>query len=115
MVVVEFKNGVVGKLLHSWHIKNRFKGMGLSKIFGTDGVITFESNGLFTSIYGKKKRKFLTKFSDFLGFKAMSRSFIEDYMNNRPWNPSLEQIITEFKIIQGAYKSLKTGIPEKIL
>jgi len=113
-VMVNFENGMVGKLFHSWHIKNRFKGVGLSKIFGTDGVITFESNGLFTSVYGTKKKKFFTKLSDFLGYKAMIKSFIDDYVENKPWNPSLDQIVTEFKVVEAAYKSLKTGVPEII-
>lgn len=113
-LMVKFENGISGKLFHSWRIPNRFKGLGLSKIYGTDGVITFESNGLFTSIYGMKKKKYLCDFRDFLGFKKMLHTFVEDYRNDRPWKPGLDRITTEFKLVDAAYRSLKTGKFEQI-
>ncbi len=80
ILVVKFADGAVGKLLHSWRIPNRFKGMGLSKVYGTEGVITFESNGLFCSLYGKKKKMSFFSPFEFLGFKAMHRAFIDNYV-----------------------------------
>jgi predicted dehydrogenase len=108
MLNIRFKNGIVGKLLHSWNIINPMKGISLSKIYGTDGVITFESNGLFFSVHGKKKRVIFINPSDFLGFKAMHRALIEDYMTGNPWQPSLGRIKEELKLIECAYKSLKS-------
>jgi UDP-N-acetylglucosamine 3-dehydrogenase len=114
MVNVLFKNGVIGKLLHSWRIINPVKGMSLSKIYGTDGLITFESNGLFFSVHGKKiKIRFLSP-SDLLGFKAMHKAFIENYINDIPWEPSLDRIKVELKLIESAYKSLNTKKTERI-
>jgi len=113
-LLVKFKNGMTGKLFHSWRIPNRFKGVGLSKIYGSEGVITFESNGLFSSVYGKKKKTFFPDFTDFLGYRKMLRSFVEDYINGKPWTPSLERIIMEFRIVDAAYRSLKSGQFEKI-
>ena len=114
MLNVIFKNGIVGKLLHSWHIINPARGMSLSKIYGTDGLITFESNGLFFSVHGKKKKFKFVNPLDLLGYKAMHKSFVENYINNIPWEPSLERIKTELKIIESAYKSLKTKKTEKL-
>jgi UDP-N-acetylglucosamine 3-dehydrogenase len=114
MLNVGFENGIVGKLLHSWSITNPLKGISLSKIYGTDGVITFESNGLFFSVHGKKKRVVLIKPSDFLGFKAMHKTFIEDYVNGNPWKPALGRIKEELKLIEYAYKSLKSKKIEKL-
>jgi predicted dehydrogenase len=105
-LVVRFSNGAVGRLLHSWHIPSRFFGLGLSKIHGTEGVITFESNGLFCSVFGKKKRKRLVSPLDFLGFKAMHRAFVEDWSAGRPWEPSLARIRTELSLVHAAYRSL---------
>ncbi len=114
MLIAKFDNGIIGKLLHSWRIPNPLKGMGLSKIYGTDGIITFESNGLFSSLHGRKIRiSFFNPF-DFLGFKAMNKAFIENYMNNKPWQPSLERIHMELKLVASAYKSLKSGVFERI-
>jgi predicted dehydrogenase len=114
MLMVRFDGGIVGKLLHSWRIPNRFRGMGLSKIYGTEGVITFESNGLCCSVFGRKKKmSFFSPFS-FLGFKAMHRAFIEDYIAGKPWRPGLDRIKREMMIVEAAYKSLKTGRFEEL-
>jgi len=113
MVVGQY-GPVVGRLLHSWRIPNRLKGVSISKIYGTEGVITFESNGLFALLNGKKKRiRFFNPFS-FLGFKSMLLSLVEDYRSGRPWEPSLERIQEEFATIHGAYRSLETHAMENI-
>lgn len=114
LVNVKFANGIVGKLFHSWRIPNRAKGLTLSKIYGTDGVITFESNGLFIIVNGKKRKRFLNLSSDFLGYKAMHEHFIESYINNQPWQPELKKISHELSLICKAYQSLKSGKFEKI-
>ncbi len=113
-LLVKFENGMTGKLFHSWRIPNKFKGMALSKYYGTEGVITFESNGLLTSVYGKKNKKIFTDLRDFLGYKAMIKSFIDSYVTGRPWEPSLDRIIMEFKIVDAAYRSLKSKKFESI-
>ncbi|HOP62985.1 MAG TPA: Gfo/Idh/MocA family oxidoreductase [Spirochaetota bacterium] len=113
-LLIKFSNGLTAKLFHSWRIPNRLKGVGLSKYYGSEGVITFESNGIFSSVYGRKKKKFFTNFTDFLGYRKMLKSFIDDYVNGKPWTPSLERITMEFRIVDAAYKSLKSGQFEKI-
>ncbi|HNX24515.1 MAG TPA: Gfo/Idh/MocA family oxidoreductase [Spirochaetota bacterium] len=113
-LMVKFENGINGKLFHSWRIPNRFKGIGLSKIYGTDGVITFESNGLFTSVYGIRKKKYLADFTDFLGYKKMLKSFVDDYCNGKPWEPGLDRISMELKLVESAYRSIKSCKFEQI-
>jgi len=113
-LLVKFKNGMTGKLFHSWRIPNRFKGVGLSKLYGSEGVITLESNGIFSSVWGKKKKTYLADFTDFLGYRKMLKSFIDDYINGKPWTPSLDRIIMEFRVVDAAYRSLKSGQFEKI-
>ena len=115
LLMIRFGNGVAGKLLHSWRIPNPWKGMGLSKIYGTEGVITFESNGLFFRLHGKKKKFHLTNPFDFLGFKAMHKSFINSYILNEPWQPSLERIKSELCLVESAYRSLDTKKFERVL
>ena len=108
-LMIKFENGVNGKLFHSWRIPNRFKGIGLSKIYGTEGVITFESNGLYTSVYGIKKKKYFADLRDFLGYKKMLKSFVDNYREGKPWEPDIERIALEFKLVDSAYKSLKSN------
>ncbi len=115
LVAIRYENGLIAKLLHSWRIINPLKGISLSKIYGTEGIITFESNGLFFALHGKKKRlKFSNPF-DFLGFRAMHRSFIENYINDTPWQPSLDRIKKELTIVEMAYKSLKSKKIESLI
>ena len=113
MLLVKFGEGVVGKLLHSWRIPNRFRGMGISKVYGTEGVITFESNGLYCSVFGRKKKRAFFGPASFLGFRAMHRAFVEDYVAGRPWRPGMDRIRTEMSVIEAAYRSLKSGKFEK--
>jgi len=115
MVCVKFNSGAVGKLLHSWRIPNPLKGLGISKIYGTEGIITFESNGLYVSLNGKKKkRSFISPFS-FLGFKTMHEELINAYISGKDWEPSMDRIKAELSLVEAAYKSIKTGKLEKIL
>jgi predicted dehydrogenase len=114
LLVARFSNGVVGRLLHSWRVPNRFFGMGLSKIYGTEGVITFESNGLFCSVYGRKRKKRLMHPRDFLGFRPMHRSFIQDWVSGKPWRPSLGRIRQDLALVHAAYRSLETRRFEKV-
>ncbi len=113
-VIIKFNNGLTAKLFHSWRIPNRFRGIGFSRFYGSEGVITFESNGIISSVYGKKKKKFFTDFSDFLGYRKMLKSFVDDYINGKPWEPSLERITMEFRVVDAAYRSIKSGQFENI-
>lgn len=113
-ISVKFSNGVTGKLFHSWKIPNSLKGLSLSKIYGTEGILTLESNGLFAISTGNKRRFSMVNPSDFLGFKAMHRSFIDNYINGSPWEPSIDRIRTELSLVEAAYKSLKSGKMEAI-
>jgi UDP-N-acetylglucosamine 3-dehydrogenase len=114
LVVARYSNGVVGKLLHSWRVPNRFRGLGISKIYGTEGVITFESNGLFFSVFGRKKKKGLVSPLAFLGFRPMLRAFVEDYGHGRQWEPSLQRIRQDMQMVHAAYRSLASGRAEEI-
>lgn len=109
LTVVRYSNGVVGKLLHSWRVPNRFFGLGLSKIYGTEGVITFESNGLFYSSYGRSRKKGLLAPWDFLGFRPMLKAFVEDFQAGRPWRPALARIRQDMEVVHAAYRSILTG------
>ncbi len=114
ILCVKFDNGLVGKLLHSWRIPNPLKGVGISKIYGTDGVITFESNGLYVSLKGKKKKRSFINPADFLGFKAMHKEFIDAYKADKDWQPSLERTKVELNLIETAYRSITSKKFEKI-
>ncbi|HZN99091.1 MAG TPA: Gfo/Idh/MocA family oxidoreductase, partial [Gemmatimonadales bacterium] len=50
LVVVQYEQGAVGTLHHAWDTASLFRGLRLSRIYGTRGSVTFESNGLFVAV-----------------------------------------------------------------
>src|SRR5205814_7275915 len=72
LVSFEYDSGGVGSLYYSREIPALLKGMRLSAIYGRDGVITFESNGLFILARGQGLPRFvLPGFYDFRGYRVM--------------------------------------------
>ena len=54
MVAFRYDNGAVGALYYSREVPSLLKGLRLSKLFGRDGIITFESNGAFVVARGQR-------------------------------------------------------------
>lgn len=76
-VVAKFAEGAVGTLLYSWEVNTLLKGVRISKAFGTRGSITFESNGVFIFLRGKKWKLIFPGLSDISGYRAMFTDFIK--------------------------------------
>jgi len=74
--------GMVINLQYSWEVDTIFKGLRLSKIHGTEGSITFESNGIFVIARGNKKKFIFPGFSDIGGSKGMWKDFLSSIRNN---------------------------------
>jgi predicted dehydrogenase len=75
VVVVEYADGSVGTLQHSWETPSALHGLQLSRIRGTEGSIVFESNGLFVLVLGRIRRVILPGLLDLGGYRAMFRDF----------------------------------------
>jgi predicted dehydrogenase len=102
-VVFEFEEGAVATLLYSWEINTLFFGLRLSKIFGTKGSITLESNGLFLFVRGKKWRFILPGFSDIVGKKAMFRDFFKALRSGEEPEFNLALAKRDLTFIEKAY------------
>jgi predicted dehydrogenase len=76
LAVFRYEGGAVGALAQSWEIPSVLKGVRLSRIFGTAGSVTFESNGAFVVERGRRVRIHLPGFRDMLGYRAMFRDFL---------------------------------------
>ena len=74
-VVAQYEQGGVGVLLHSWESPSLLHGLRLSKITGTRGSITFESNGVFAFIRGRRTRFVVPSVTDIGGYRAMLGDF----------------------------------------
>ncbi len=53
MAAFQYDNGAAGTLYYSREIPSLLRGLRVSKIFGREGVITFESNGAFVVARGR--------------------------------------------------------------
>ena len=106
LVAIQYAEGAVGALYYSWEIPSLLKGLRLSKIFGREGSITFESNGLFILVNGVKKRVIIPKLTDIAGYKAMFRDFIRALRWGVEPRMSLELAQKDLTLVETIYQSL---------
>lgn len=83
LVLFGYTNGGAGSLAHSWELPAPFGGARLSKVQGTRGAITFESNG-FASVTTGRRRRMRVYAIDPLGYRAMLTDYIEAVRLARP-------------------------------
>ncbi|MCB0520016.1 MAG: Gfo/Idh/MocA family oxidoreductase [Lewinellaceae bacterium] len=104
-VIAEYETGAIGTLLYSWEINALVNGLRLSRIYGTKGSITFESNGVFIFVRGKKWRFVLPGFSDIGGSKAMFRDFFEALGNGKEPKFSFALAKRDLSFIEEIYRT----------
>ena len=77
LAVVRYAGGAIGTLHHSWETPVRLRGLQLSRITGTRGSATFESNGLFVHLYvDGRSRWIIPGLRDISGYRAMFTDFL---------------------------------------
>lgn len=109
MVAFRYDNGAVGSLSYSREIPSLWRGLRLSKIFGRDGVITFESNGLFVAARGKGFPQLVHPgFRDMRGYQAMYRDFLGSVTEGRAPEMSLERAMDDQRLMERVYATLET-------
>jgi predicted dehydrogenase len=107
MVAFQYDSGAVGSLFYSREIPSLFKGLRLSKLFGREGIITFESNGVFVMARGRGvPRLLLPGFRDIRGYRAMYRDFVGAIAENRQPEMSLEVAMQDQALMERIYDSL---------
>jgi predicted dehydrogenase len=75
VAVFQYEGGAVGTLFHSWAVPSSFGGVRGSRIYGREGTIAFESNGLAVAVWGRRKRLIFPGVRDLVGRRAMWRDF----------------------------------------
>lgn len=104
MVAFRYDNGAVGSLFYSREVPSLFKGLRLSKLFGREGIITFESNGLFVLARGKGLPRIVVPgFRDIRGYRAMYRDFVNAIREGRAPEMSLERAIDDQRLMDQIY------------
>ena len=109
MAAFRYDNGAVGSLYYSREIPSLFKGLRLSKIFGREGIITFESNGAFVIARGGGlPRLILPGFRDIRGYQAMYRDFARAIRTGGAPEMSLERAIEDQRLMDQIYATAGT-------
>ena len=100
MVAFRYDNQAVGSLYYSREIPSLLRGLRLSKLYGRDGVITFESNGLFVLVRGQGVPKVLLPgFRDMRGYQAMYRDFVSAIRTGHVPQMSLERAMDDQRLM----------------
>jgi predicted dehydrogenase len=107
LVAFRYDNGAVGSLYYSREIPSLLKGLRLSKLFGRNGIITFESNGLFVLARGNGlPRLMFPGFRDIRGYQAMYRDFARAIRTGQAPEMSLERAIDDQRLMDQVYASV---------
>ena len=98
---------LVINLLYSWEVNTIFKGLRISRIYGTEGSITFESNGLFIWVRGRKKRLIFPGIKNISGSRPMFNDFMSALRNGEApefdWRMAKKDLSAIEKIYQSAH------------
>ena len=112
MVAFEYDNGAVGSLYYSREVPSLLQGLRLSKLLGREGIITFESNGLFIFVRGRGVPRLLFPgFRDIRGYQAMYRDFHQSIREGRAPAMSLEVAMEDQRLMDRIYASLSQSRP----
>jgi predicted dehydrogenase len=106
LVVFRYANGAVGTLAHSWELAAPFGGLRLSKVQGTHGAVTFESNGLAIVTTGRRRSIALPALRDPLGYRAMLTDFLWTVQSGAPGLFTLEMATRDLSLLEEAERSM---------
>ena len=107
MVAFRYDNEAVGTLYYSREIPSLLHGLRLSKLYGRNGIITFESNGGFILVRGSGSPRLLFPgFRDIRGYQAMYRDFMRAIRDDAAPEMSLERAIEDQRLMDQIYASL---------
>ena len=107
LVAFTYDNQAVGSLYYSREVPSLFRGLRLSKIYGRDAIITFESNGAFVLVRGKGfPRLLFPGFRDIRGYQAMYRDFVDAVRTGRAPEMSLERAMDDQRLMDQVYQTI---------
>jgi predicted dehydrogenase len=108
LVSFRYDNGAVGSLFYSREVPSLFRGLRLSKLYGRDGVISFESNGLALLARGRGlPRLVFPGFRDIRGYQAMYRDFVRAIRTGATPEMDLDRAMEDQRLMDQVYGSLE--------
>ena len=106
LVVLRYTSGAVGTLAHSWELAAPLGGLRLSKVQGTLGAVTFESNGLAAVTSGPSRSIRLFAHRDPLGYRAMLVDFLQALRTGEPPRFTLAMAQRDLRLLEQAECSM---------
>ena len=107
VVAFRYDNGAVGTLAYSREVPSLLRGLRLSKLFGRQGIISFESNGAVVVARGRGlPRVLFPGFGDIRGYRAMYRDFVSAIRRGTVPEMSLERAIEDQRLMDQIYASI---------
>jgi predicted dehydrogenase len=107
LVAFRYDNGAVGALYYSREVPSLLRGLRLSKLFGREGIITFESNGAFVVVRHRRwPRLIVPGLRDIRGYQAMYRDFFRAIRTGDAPAMSLERAIEDQRLMDQIYAGL---------
>ncbi len=106
LAAFRYDNGAVGSLYYSREVPSLLRGVRLSKLFGRDGIITFESNGGFVLVRGRARawpELLFPGFRDIRGYRAMYRDFVRAIRTGSLPEMSLEAAMADQRLMERIY------------
>lgn len=104
----ETEENTIINLFYSWEIKRTINGLSKAKIYGTQGSISFEINGLYIFVKGNKLKLIIPKLSHITGFKPMFTDFFNAIRSGNDaaftWKMALEDLVLIEKLYQSSKK-----------
>jgi len=109
LVGFDYAEGAVGTLSYSWEVPATAKGLRLSKIYGREGSITFETNGLWVLCHGRKNRIYIPGLRDLQGYRAMWADFVKVLTTGAPPEMTLADARRDLELVERAYATATEG------
>jgi hypothetical protein len=107
LVTVEYREGAVGTLAHSWETPGRMRGLQLSRIAGTRGSLTFESNGIAVHEHAPGGRGWrVPGLRDIEGYRAMFTDFFRALRTAGEPRMTLTRAIRDLQLVEMVDRSL---------
>ena len=105
-VVATTEEGPILNLLYSWEVDTIFKGLRLSKIYGRSGSLTFETNGIFLFVRGKRIKFIFPGLRDIQGFQAMFQDFFNALIKGTPPQFDWKLAKKDLALLEDIYKNI---------
>jgi predicted dehydrogenase len=111
VVLADYAQGAVGILTYSWEVPGTLRGLRLSRVWGTDASLLFETNGLFVLRSGRRPRFWAPDPTDIAGYRAMFADFFHALALGGPARFTLDAARRDVELVECAYRSAGVSPP----